>query len=128
MYAFLDIVLLLVHGSLVIFNLIGWIWKKTRRAHLWTILLTLASWSLLGIFFGFGYCPLTDWQWDVKRKLGETGLPNSFIEYYLDRITPFDWESGTVDALVLGLTLTALAAALLVNLHDWRKRKRASSV
>ena len=31
----------------------------------------------LGAVYGWGYCPCTDWHWDVKRRLGETGLPRS---------------------------------------------------
>ena len=122
MYTFLDILLFVLHGLLVLFNLTGWIWRKTRRLHLWTILLTLASWSLLGMFYGFGYCPLTDWHWDVKRHLGETHLPKSCIEYYLDWVTPFDWSPEVVDPLVLALSLGALGATLYLN---WRDRRTA---
>lgn len=122
MYAFLDIFFIVFHTTLILFNLTGWIWRKTRRLHLIVILLTLGSWTILGIFFGFGYCPCTDWHWDVKRRLGETNLPNSYIEYYLDRITPFDWDAGVVDVLVLSLTLLALGASVWVNWREWRRR------
>ncbi|MCW3107811.1 MAG: hypothetical protein JWQ09_2317, partial [Segetibacter sp.] len=60
---------------------------KTKKAHFISILLTAGSWFLLGIWFGWGYCPVTDWQWQVKEKLGEKGLPASFIEYYGEKIT-----------------------------------------
>ncbi|MGE3801807.1 MAG: DUF2784 domain-containing protein [Candidatus Kapaibacterium sp.] len=123
MYSFLDIILFTFHAALVAFNLFGWLPKRTRPAHLYTILLTLASWSLLGLFCGFGYCPLTDYHWDVKRQLGETNLPTSCIEYYLDRLTPFDWDASVVDPLVLTLTLTALTGSLLLNWNDWKKRR-----
>ena len=89
--------------------------------------MTLVSWSLLGIFYGFGYCPCTDWHWDVKRKLGETDLPASYIKYYLDRITPFDWNPGTVDVLVLTFAFGALAASILTNWRDWKREKKSRS-
>ncbi len=123
MYALLDILFVVLHSALVVFNLLGWIWKRTRRVHLGTILLTLLSWGVLGIFYGLGYCPCTDWHWDIKRKLGETDLPSSYIKYYLDAITPFDWDPAVVDTLVLTTTLAALVASAWVNWRDWRKKK-----
>lgn len=121
---FLDIFFVVFHSTLVIFNLAGWIWKRTRRLHLVLLSLTLLSWTLLGLFFGFGYCPCTDWHWEVKRRLGERDLPSSYIEYYLDRITPFDWAPATVDALVLGLSLMAFGMSVWLNVRD---RRRAMS-
>lgn len=40
------------------------------------------------MFYGRGYCPCNDWYWQVKRELGETGLPASYIKYFLDLTTP----------------------------------------
>jgi len=48
--------------------------EKTRKANLILLLLTGLSWFGLGIFYGWGYCPLTDWHWKVLRELGETGI------------------------------------------------------
>jgi hypothetical protein len=71
MLLLLDLFLTLVHIAIVLFNLFGWIPKTTRKAHFISILLTAVSWFLLGIWFGMGYCPFTDWQWRVKEQLGE---------------------------------------------------------
>ncbi|MBT3271653.1 MAG: DUF2784 family protein, partial [Spirochaetales bacterium] len=51
------------HSCVIIFNLTGWIWRKTRIPHLILIGLTAFSWFVLGIWYGFGYCPSTDWHW-----------------------------------------------------------------
>lgn len=125
MYAFLDVFFVVFHSTLVLFNLTGWIWTKTRRLHLVTIGLTIASWFGLGLFYGWGYCPCTDWHWDVKRRLGETALPQSYVKYYLDAVTGLSWDAGVVDALVLILGLSALAASVWVNLRDRRRERRA---
>ncbi len=125
MYAFLDVFFVVFHSTLVLFNLTGWIWTKTRRLHLVTIGLTIASWFGLGLFYGWGYCPCTDWHWDVKRRLGETALPQSYVKYYLDAVTGLSWDAGLVDALVLILGLSALAASVWVNLRDRRRERRA---
>ena len=119
MYVFLDYFFLVFHSGLVLFNLTGWIWRKTRRLHLFVISLTFLSWFGLGLFYGWGYCPSTDWHFQVKRKLGETGLPNSYVKYYLDRLSGFAWDPFVVDAIVLILGLGALAASVWLNWRDW---------
>ena len=97
MLKFLDILLTLVHFALITFNLFGWIWQKTRKAHLVTVVATAFSWFVLGFWFGWGYCPITHWQWEVKQQLGETNLPNSFIKYYADRISGQNINPAVVD-------------------------------
>jgi len=54
-YKVLDVFFLVFHTLLILFILSGWIWKRTRKANLVVILLTAASWGILGIFYGFGY-------------------------------------------------------------------------
>ena len=106
MYPFLDILFYLLHVLLMGFNLSGWIWRSTRRLHLISLSLTLGSWSILGIWYGFGYCFLTHWHWNVKRLLGETDLPNSFVKYFLDGLLRSDFDGGMIDIITgLGLAL-----------------------
>src|SRR5688500_12726087 len=119
-YSILDVAFVVVHSAIALFNVTGWIWRRTRKLHLVTITATLLSWSVLGIVYGFGYCPCTDWHWDVKRTLGETDLPSSYIKYYLDRLTGADWHPQTVDTLVLVTTLIALCASIVLNMRDRR--------
>jgi hypothetical protein len=111
-YKILDIFFLVFHTILIIFILFGWIWPKLRRLNLLIILLTLASWTLLGIFYGFGYCPLTDWHFNVLEKLGKSGLPTSYIKYLADRILRSDFDQGMVDLV----TLLGLAGSLIISL------------
>ena len=118
MYALLDIFFLIFHTLLIVFSVTGWIWKKTRRIHLAVMTLICFSWVGLGFFYGFGYCPFTDWHWQVKRALGETGLPASYIKYYLDRLTRFDWDPSTVDLSVAVIGLTALVVSAWLNWKD----------
>ena len=124
MYTFLDIFFSLFHASLVLFNLTGWAWQRTRRIHLATIGLTILSWFGLGIFYGCGYCPCTDWHWQIKRQLGETGLPKSYIKYYTDKLTGSAWDPLTVDATVLILGLSAFALSCWFNYADVSKKKK----
>ncbi|MCC5921935.1 MAG: DUF2784 domain-containing protein [Cyclobacteriaceae bacterium] len=81
MLIFADLFFTAFHTLFIVFNVVGWAFEKTRKTHLVTISLTLMSWGVLGIWYGFGYCPLTDWHWQVLRALGETELPvvSSFV-------------------------------------------------
>ena len=122
----LDALLTAFHTLLVGFNLLGWAWKRTRRLHLVTICATLLSWFGLGVVYGWGYCPLTDWHWEIKRALGETGLPASCIKYHLDRITGSDWSAGLVDGVVVGSAVAALVATVVLNARDRVRRSPGS--
>lgn len=122
MWHLLDWFFVLFHFCLVVFNLFGWIWKKTRLANLITLLLTGASWFILGIFYGIGYCPITDWHWKVLLKLGAYDLPSSYIQYLLERFAGFRVPAATVDRWTLILFLLALAISTGLNLLDFRRK------
>ena len=119
-FKFLDYFFIVFHSSLVIFILTGWAWRRTRRLHFIIIGLTILSWFGLGIFFGWGYCPFTDWHWEVKRKLGETNLPHSYVKYYVDKLTEYTWNPLVVDAAVLILGILAFTLSCWLNLRDYR--------
>jgi hypothetical protein len=118
----LDVFFSILHIAIIGFNLLGWIWPRTRKAHLITIAATGASWFLLGIWFGIGYCPITDWQWDVKEKLGERNLPNSFVKYMGDKITGRDLDASMIDTLTLSCFIAAIVLSVYFNFFR-RKRK-----
>jgi uncharacterized protein DUF2784 len=115
MLKFLDILLTLAHFAIIGFNLFAWIWPKTRRAHLIVVAATAFSWFVLGIWFGWGYCPITQWQWNVKEKLGETNLPNSFIKYYADKISGKDVNPSLVDMVTLVTLLVVIVLTIYLN-------------
>lgn len=117
----LDFFLTILHLAIIGFNLFGWIWPRMRRAHLVVVAATGASWFLLGIWFGMGYCPITDWQWSVKEQLGETNLPNSFIKYWADRITGRDFDAGFID--IVTVSCFAAAVVLAVYFNFFRRRR-----
>ena len=122
MYRFIDIFFVIFHTSVIFFNLFGWIWKKTRRANLYLLLLTGFSWGGLGLFYGLGYCPLTDLHFSVLEKMGIYNLPNSYIKYLADRITGLGFNKDLVDSLTLYFYLAALVTSLVINYIDRRKR------
>jgi hypothetical protein len=107
-----DILFFWLHILIITFNLFGWILPAWRKYHLMIAGLTIFSWLILGIWYGFGYCFLTDWHWEVKYRLGERGLPASFVKYFFDNYTSLDISAAAVDQL----TGICFAAAVLVSL------------
>lgn len=120
-YLILDYFLTLLHLLIVGFNLLGWIWPATRRAHFIVVVVTASCWLILGIWYGIGYCPLTDWQWQLKEHLGVQELPNSFIKYMVDKVSPVTVSSDVIDALTAGGF--AIAAFMSVYLNFFRRKK-----
>lgn len=124
MYTFLDFAFLFIHTVVIVFNLFGWIWRVTRKANLILLLATAASWFILGIWYGIGYCPLTDWHWQVLRKMGNNNLPNSYVKYLVDRIFGTDISATGVDIWVAILFASALIISIIVNV----KTKRIANI
>ena len=120
--ALLDVLLSILHLLIIGFNLFGWIFKATRRIHFWFTMLTLSCWTILGIWFGLGYCPITDWQWQVKEKLGEKNLPDSFIKYFVDKVTGANSNAEWIDILTLGFFLLAIAISIKLNFFHKKKQ------
>ncbi len=125
MDAVLDKFFFVFHSSWIIFLLFGWVWKKTRRANLAVILLTAFSWFVLGIWYGYGYCPSTDWHWQVRTRLGCQDLPNSYTKFLVDSLTGWNIDQGLVDLVTLVLLVSAFGASLLFNLKGGRKKGRS---
>jgi hypothetical protein len=125
LYHIIDIFFVIFHTTLIIFNLFGWIWKKTRFWNLMMLLITGASWVFLGLIVGtLGYCPCTDWHFRILEKLGRTGLPNTYIKYLADRITGLNFDAWLIDQVTLYSFVAALGVSLYLNIRDRRLRKK----
>lgn len=115
MFKFLDVFFLGFHLSLILFNLFGWIWRKTRKLNLITLLITGFSWTGLGLFYGWGYCFLTDWHWSVLQELGISDLPGSYVQYLLSRIMGINISAIGADYLTVGCFVAALFLSIYFN-------------
>lgn len=123
MYNFLNIFFFIFHSSLILFILFGWIWKKTRAANLAVILLTAFSWFILGIWYGFGFCPSTEWHWQVRMRLGYYDMPSSYTKFLVDTLTGLDINQKTVDIFAVLFLVLSLFASVLINGRDLRKKE-----
>jgi hypothetical protein len=118
----LDLLFLAGHCAFIAFILFGWSLRKTRRLHRWMLCLVFCSWVGFGPWFGFGYCPLTDWHWRVRAAMGDSDLPASFITYLLQRFVNIYPDPQLVDIFtVMGLLAAVITA---VTLWVWEKRSQ----
>jgi len=123
MLLFLDWFFTIFHLAITLFNVSGWIFRKTRFINLIFLLLTAFSWFVLGMRYGYGYCPLTDWHWKVLRELQVQGLPNSYIKFMIDRIFGSDVNAVMVDNMVLLVFFAAFSASIILNVKDYQMKK-----
>ncbi|MBN1819095.1 MAG: DUF2784 family protein [Prolixibacteraceae bacterium] len=123
MYKFLDIFFVVFHLLVIFFNLFGWIFKPFWKWNLGLLVLTGLSWSVLGIFYGFGYCPLTDWHWDVLGKLGRYPTETSYTQYLFTRISGMTLKSSLADLITLISFLCALIISTISNIVEFKRRK-----
>ncbi len=118
----LDIFFLVFHTLIILFNCLGWIHPKTRPWNLGLLLLTAASWFILGIWYGWGYCPCTDWHWQVRSAMGRPIETTSYIKFLIETLTGADPNRFVVDAVTVGGLFVALGASITLNILDWRRR------
>jgi hypothetical protein len=116
-----DIFFIAFHTSLIFFNLFGWIFKPLRKANLAALLLTGASWFILGFFYGIGYCPFTDWHFKLLQSHGQHNLPDSYVTYLVQRLTGYRPDPNLADRLTLAFYFIAFSLSVYVNF--FRKKK-----
>jgi hypothetical protein len=124
LYQATDIFFFVFHISLIFFNLFGWIFKSLRRWNLLTLGLTAFSWFVLGIFYGFGYCFLTDWHWQIRERLGHPTNSNSYIHFLLTTLFPITISEDVVNWLTAILFFAAIVLSIVSNVFTRRKKSR----
>ena len=124
MYQFLNTFFFIFHTAFTLFNMVGWIFPKTRKVHLITMTLTAISWFVLGIWYGWGYCVCTDWHWNVREKLGLFDHSHSYIHFLLLKLTGIDLDSKLVEMGTLVIFLLSLTMSIFLNIRDYRSRSR----
>ena len=119
-YPVLDFAFLLFHSLLILLNLFGWIFAKTRKLQRVSLVLTLFSWFILGFIYGWGYCVLTDLHWDVLYKLDKYPTQEVYLAYLADRIFGLSISRFTSDVLTVG----GLLVGIMGCVWSWVREKR----
>lgn len=123
-----DVLLEWTHIAVIVVNLTFWMWRRTRWVQVVVIHLTAISWLIMGWAVGMlGYCWCTDIHWQIKHRLGEVGLPNSFIVYLFHKYTPWQVSAQTADTMALAGFVVALLASYVTLFLFWRERKGQAS-
>ena len=128
MLVFLDYFFIIFHTTFTLFNMTGWVWKKTRKYHLITILLTAFAWFILGIKYGWGYCFCTDWHWKVRDALGNPITSDSYIQFLIQELTGFNPPGDLVDTVTLVVFIFCFVMTIIMNARDyhiWRTKKNS---
>lgn len=127
-YVILDWFFIVFHTVLILFNMFGWLVKRTRKLNLMTLSLTAFSWFALGAFYGFGYCFLTDWHWKVLAKLSSYPVEHSYIQYLLRRVAGVRITADAADLLTLTVFIGSFATSLVVNVRDIILKRRTGKL
>ncbi len=120
----LDWFFVVFHTLLMMFNVFGWLSRKMRKWNLFTLLLTAFSWFILGLFFGMGYCILTDWHWGVLRKLSAYPVENSYVQYLFRRLLHIRVSAQFADILTATLFFISLGMSVFLNIRDLVLKKK----
>ncbi len=67
-----------------------------------------------------GFFPLTEWHWQVLRKMGETGLPESYVQYILDRLMGISVTTSFADRITLPGWLIPTILSVYLNIRAVR--------
>jgi hypothetical protein len=111
----IDYFFILFHSALILFNVFGWIIPKWRFANSISLSVTAFSWFVLGIWYGIGYCPFTDWHWKVRHLLGYNDESNSYIHFLILKIVGVNLAENWVETATLIVFLLAFFISIILN-------------
>ena len=121
MLQFLNILFFVLHNVLIVFNLVGWIWPRTRMLQLVTLGATLFSWLGMGAWYGWGYCLCADWHFQVRRQLGLHGGESSYTELLFNQIPGVTVSRTFADIVTVSCLILILIATATVWIRQWSR-------
>jgi hypothetical protein len=102
------------HTVFTVFNLVGWLFAKTRKLHLLTVSLTALSWFGAGFWYGWGYCFCTDWHWQVREAMGLYDQSASYIHFLILKTTGLNLNPRWVDiGTAVGFAIAVTGSAFV---------------
>jgi hypothetical protein len=120
MDATLNAAFFVFHTLWIVFNCVGWAWRQTRPWQLATVSLTILSWFGLGFWYGWGYCPCTDWHWRVRQRLGYDDPP-SYIQLLVRELTGFEPSVGVANTAAVVVLVVATTLGVVFSVRDQRR-------
>ena len=121
MLQFLNILFFVLHNVLIAFNLVGWIWPRTRGLHLVILGSTLFSWLVMGAWKGWGYCLCADWHFQVRRQIGLHGDESSYTELLFNQIPGVTVSRAFADVVTVSGLILIMIATATVWIQQWSR-------
>jgi hypothetical protein len=87
--------------------------------------LTGVSWFGLGIRYGWGYCPCTDWHWQVRERLGYIDPP-SYTQMLITVLTGRDIGTTAANVITVVVFAASLVLSVVLRLRDRGEREHRS--
>lgn len=119
MYIVLDWTFFVLHGAFILFNMVGWAWQRTRVLHLITLALTTFSWFVMGMFWGWGYCVLTDWHTHIRRQLAYAEPEATFAQQFAGRLCGLPLDRTFADCI----TGSIFTFIVVVTAITWSRKR-----
>ncbi|MGH7441432.1 MAG: DUF2784 family protein [bacterium] len=116
-YQALNLLCHALHLALIAFLALGWMAPVLRPYHLGLIALTLASW------LSFGYCPLTEAQWWIRKKLGLKGSSGPYVPFFIQKFRREPVNSQKIDKVATNLGGLIGVLSLALNVADFLSRR-----
>jgi hypothetical protein len=114
-YTIIDILFNTMHIFAILINCFGWAFKKTLRINLLLLLITISSWSILGLFYGVGFCFLTMFHSLSLDFFGRPSIPFSYLDYIILEKLNINTSSNIISLTSIFFIFSALAISLKRN-------------
>jgi len=115
-YTLTDNIFNILHILAILINCFGWAFSKTLKLNLWLLLLTISSWSILGLFFGIGFCFLTEVHSFALGLMGRPSISFSYLDYLLLVKLKIPISSNIISILSILAVFTSLGISIKKNL------------
>ena len=109
----IDLFFNVLHTMIILINSLGWIFNITLKPSLYLILITLFCWTLLGIFQGIGFCPLTYMHSHYLYTNYEFNLPFSYLDYLLID----NFNLALTSKMISIISIFVIFISLIINLE-----------
>ena len=114
-YTLTDNIFNILHILAILINCFGWAFSKTLKLNLSFLLLTISSWSILGLFFGIGFCFLTEVHSLALGLIGSPSINFSYLDYLLLVKLKIPISSNTISILSILAVFISLGISIKKN-------------